>query len=321
MHVLVRDDRRVAVHRTATRAGWLASAGIVDGDVERTIVFCHSAPGAGIFDPDPVETQARDVTLLAVDRPGYGGSDPIPDGEWATVGVGRRRHRLRAGRAPREAGGGRRVVGRRSRCPGARGASAGARRPGRRRGDAGAAGGGAVDLALDTSWRSRPCAGHRRAKSTPLSRNTWPGSCRRIRSRTRRSSSSRRVRRTLMLSEPRRRVRASARCSGSRSCRAPTGLAADIAGYCLQPWGFEPGEVEAKVLLLYGSRDPVAGPKHGRWWKEQLPDSRLEVSPGSGHLLIVPLWHRVLSHLAPGRARATAERDIAAERLGRSRRR
>jgi pimeloyl-ACP methyl ester carboxylesterase len=81
------------------------------------------------------------------------------------------------------------------------------------------------------------------------------------------------------------------------------GLAADIAGYCLQPWGFEPAAVEAKTLLLYGSRDALADPRHGRWWQSQLPDARLEIAPGAGHLLVVPMWARVLAHLAPDRPR------------------
>jgi pimeloyl-ACP methyl ester carboxylesterase len=78
-----------------------------------------------------------------------------------------------------------------------------------------------------------------------------------------------------------------------------TGMAADIAGYCLQPWGFEPGDAKAKTLLLYGARDATAGPRHGSWWQERLPDARLEVVPGAGHLLVIPMWERVLSHLAP----------------------
>jgi pimeloyl-ACP methyl ester carboxylesterase len=81
------------------------------------------------------------------------------------------------------------------------------------------------------------------------------------------------------------------------------GLAADIAGYCLQPWGFEPEAVKAETLLLYGSRDPLAGPRHGRWWLERLPDARLEIEPGAGHLLVIPTWRRALAHLAPDRAR------------------
>jgi pimeloyl-ACP methyl ester carboxylesterase len=81
------------------------------------------------------------------------------------------------------------------------------------------------------------------------------------------------------------------------------GLASDIAGYSLQPWGFELDAVQAKTLLLYGSKDPIAGSRHGTWWQKHLPNARLEVVPGAGHLLVIPMWHRVLSHLAPGAKR------------------
>ena len=90
------------------------------------------------------------------------------------------------------------------------------------------------------------------------------------------------------------------------------GLAADIAGYCLQPWGFQPESVEAETLLLYGTRDPVAGPAHGRWWEERLPDARLEVVPGAGHLL--PVWGRALAHLAPQRPRLRVLAGLGDER-------
>jgi hypothetical protein len=69
----------------------------------------------------------------------------------------------------------------------------------------------------------------------------------------------------------------------------------------LQPWGFEPEAVQAKTLLLYGSRDPLAGPQHGRWWYSRLPNASLEVVPGAGHLLVVPMWARALSHVSPDR--------------------
>jgi pimeloyl-ACP methyl ester carboxylesterase len=81
------------------------------------------------------------------------------------------------------------------------------------------------------------------------------------------------------------------------------GLAADIAGYCVQPWGFEPEEVRAPTLLLYGSHDPIADPRHGRWWKSRLPNARLEIAHGAGHLLLIPKWARVLAELAPDRPR------------------
>ena len=78
-----------------------------------------------------------------------------------------------------------------------------------------------------------------------------------------------------------------------------TGLAADIARYSLQPWGFDLSEVRPKTLLLYGSQDPIAASRHGRWWQQRLPDARLEMVPQAGHLLVIPMWQRVLSHLAP----------------------
>lgn len=82
-------------------------------------------------------------------------------------------------------------------------------------------------------------------------------------------------------------------------------MAADIAGFSLQPWGFEPGEVQAKTLLLYGAADPVAGHKHASWWHARLPNSRVEMVPAAGHMLVIPLWRRVLSHLAPGSSKAS----------------
>jgi pimeloyl-ACP methyl ester carboxylesterase len=76
-----------------------------------------------------------------------------------------------------------------------------------------------------------------------------------------------------------------------------TGLVSDMAGYTMRPWGFEPADVRAETLLLYGSADPITGPDHGKWWQRQLPNAHLEVVSGAGHLLITPRWESVLSHL------------------------
>jgi pimeloyl-ACP methyl ester carboxylesterase len=81
--------------------------------------------------------------------------------------------------------------------------------------------------------------------------------------------------------------------------QGPAGMAADIAGYALQPWGFEPGDVRQKTLLVYGGADSQLPSRHGRWWQQQLPDARLEMVPNVGHLVIVPMWKRLLSFLAP----------------------
>jgi pimeloyl-ACP methyl ester carboxylesterase len=77
------------------------------------------------------------------------------------------------------------------------------------------------------------------------------------------------------------------------------GLTADVASCFLQPWGFQPEQVSAKTLLLYGAKDSIAGPRHGKWYQQRIPNSRYEQVPGAGHLLVVPVWRRVLFHLAP----------------------
>jgi pimeloyl-ACP methyl ester carboxylesterase len=62
--------------------------------------------------------------------------------------------------------------------------------------------------------------------------------------------------------------------------------------------------VPAKTLLLYGTTDEHAGAKDARWWKAQLGDARIEMSPGRGRDDLLPgLWPRVLSFLAPGALR------------------
>ncbi len=66
------SGRTVALHRLA------------EGDGP-TVVFNHAAPGSGAFDPDPAETARRRITLLAVDRPGYGDSEPLDGDQLSTV--------------------------------------------------------------------------------------------------------------------------------------------------------------------------------------------------------------------------------------------
>jgi pimeloyl-ACP methyl ester carboxylesterase len=51
----------------------------------RLVVFCHPTPGAGLFDPDPVVTSRSGLGFLSVDRPGYGGSDPLGADESPTI--------------------------------------------------------------------------------------------------------------------------------------------------------------------------------------------------------------------------------------------
>jgi len=62
--------------------------------------------------------------------------------------------------------------------------------------------------------------------------------------------------------------------------------------------------VTAKTLLLFGSADPATGSRHGRAWQKRLANARLEMVPKGGHDLLEAMWHRITSHVAPGRKRA-----------------
>jgi pimeloyl-ACP methyl ester carboxylesterase len=296
------SGRRVAVHRTTTGRAWFPAERTSADAENRLVVLCHSAPGAGNFDPDPAATRARNVTLLSVDRPGYGGSQPVAAGAWATVAsaaddlatVLDGLHVDRVGVAGWSAGG--RIA-----------LALAARRP------------DLVDrvavLATPAADAEVPCLASvtrdvlehlsplapdeahaelgKRLDSvipedphSPESLSLF-GACAADEAATLRADGVQ-----ARLGEMLR----AAFVQGAR------GLAADIAGYSLQPWGFEPERVQADTLLLYGSRDPLAGPQHGRWWQSRLPNARLEVVSGAGHLLVVPMWARVLSHLAPAGA-------------------
>lgn len=68
--------------------------------------------------------------------------------------------------------------------------------------------------------------------------------------------------------------------------------------------GVDPTDVHARVLLLFGARDPATGSAHGRKWQRALPSARLEMVPDGDADLVGRMWSRALSHLAPGRTRA-----------------
>jgi pimeloyl-ACP methyl ester carboxylesterase len=300
VRIVLQSGRRIGVHRTTTHAAWQVGDGGGASVEERTVVFCHSAPGAGIFDPNPAQTRARHVRLLSVDRPGYGRSDPLAPDAWSTVGSAA--DDLAAVLDELEVG---------------------------RVGVLGWSAGGRVALAL--AARRPDLVDRVVVVGTPAPDGEIPWLdpeqrhlLERLRTLAPKDSHAELTGRleALIPTDPfaaealwllaagesdrpaldregvRERLGAMLEAAFSQGAR---GLAADIAGYCLRPWGFEPEEVEAKTLLLYGARDPLAGPRHGRWWQRRLPNVRLEVAPGLGHLLVVPMWPRILAHLAPGR--------------------
>lgn len=283
----LRDGRRVAVY---------VNEGPTDGP---TVLFCHAAPGAGLLDPAP-EITARRVTLVGVDRPGYGGSDPLPEGEWPSVAA-----------AADDAA---EVLARLG------------------RGHAGVVGwsaGGRVALAL--AARHPDLVDRVVVVGTPAPNEEVPwippehvATLDALRTLEPEQVLAALTEQLGPMAEAAKDPEVALELIGRSPAdeealavpgvrdqllatieaafvQGPGGLVADIAGYTLRPWGFDPAAVQAEALLLHGSADPVAGAEHGRWWQQHLRAATLETVPGAGHLVIVPTWQRIISQLAPAR--------------------
>jgi pimeloyl-ACP methyl ester carboxylesterase len=76
------------------------------------------------------------------------------------------------------------------------------------------------------------------------------------------------------------------------------GLAHDIALQVTPP-DVELGDVVCPVLLWYGTLDRDAPPAFGHWLAAHLPDATLDVIDGAGHCLILPRWAEILRAVVP----------------------
>lgn len=269
---------------------------LAEGDSEKTIVFCHPGPGAGNLDPVPEETARRKVTLLSVDRPGYGESEMVQGDIWATIGsaaddiaeILRKIHVESASVVGWSAGG--RIA-----------LALAARHP------------DLVDrvvvLATPAPDEAVPWIPAEQKQGVEALRGLCPAEAYaqlgehllpdHPTNEDYLSLMGRSPADDAALAMPGATERITHMMQAAFA-QGTAGLAADIVSYCLCPWGFTPAEVQAKTLCLYGAKDPIAGSRHGNWWQKNLPDARLEMVPDAGHLLILLMWKRVLSHLAPG---------------------
>jgi pimeloyl-ACP methyl ester carboxylesterase len=63
-------------------------------------------------------------------------------------------------------------------------------------------------------------------------------------------------------------------------------------------WTFDPSEVESKVVLWYGDCDDVVASSVGVALAEQLPNASLEIIEGASHLLPLVHWSTLIEELA-----------------------
>jgi pimeloyl-ACP methyl ester carboxylesterase len=293
-----REDRPKADLLTLEAGRKVAVQVLSEAEGGRTVVLCHPAPGSGRFDPDPAETTARAVRLLALDRPGYGESERLPLRQWPTVtgaaedliAVLQHYDVSAAGVAGWSAGG--RVA-----------LAAASLRP------------DLIDRVVlvgtpapdeEVPWMPPEAREGLAALRGLPPEEARAGLEEQFATMVRLNPASVEALELLgasdadreALERPGARARLALMLEGAFR-QGAAGLADDIAAYTLQDWGFQLAEVRAKTLLLYGSRDPVAGSRHATWWQKRLPAARVEMVPGAGHLLITRMWGRALSHLAP----------------------
>jgi pimeloyl-ACP methyl ester carboxylesterase len=66
----------------------------------------------------------------------------------------------------------------------------------------------------------------------------------------------------------------------------PDGMIDDDLAY-VAPWGFDPGQVSAHVLILQGSQDRIVPSSHGKWLARQIRSAELWLRPDDGHISIL----------------------------------
>ncbi len=274
--VVTDSGRRISVRVT----------GPADG---RPVLLCHSAPGSRLFDPDPRVSAAAKIRLITPDRPGYGESERLPEGIAPTIPVWA------------------------DDCAavldhfGIRGVAV-----------AGWSAGGRVALALAARRPDLVQSVAVIATPAPDEEVRWIG----VEQQAMIAALSTDPDTALttleqmlipMTADPAGRLGmvgggpADETALGNSTLRTEVeamlaaafaqgsvGLAADLASYTLQPWGFDPRAVGAPVRCWYGDADAVVSPAHGQWWADHVADGRLTVVPDVGHLLLRPVWADVL---------------------------
>lgn len=276
------DGRRLALHQ------------LVDGDRNKAVLFCHPVPGSGHLVPNEDETLKRRVSLYAIDRAGYAASDPLPPGHSASLdhAAADVAHVIKTvsehpiGVLGWSAGGlvAAALAANHPECVD-RLVLVGTPAPNDQ--------GVCLPDALGQSLGLSPTP-HADALDMPpaSSIETYD-----IKTLT-----------NMMLGVSDADVASDNYADIERKLEAMVqhgmlqGTAAirqEIQGFYLNTLDINADAIQAKTLVLNGSKDPFAAHRQATWWKGHLPNARLEMVPNAGHLLIFKVWKRALSHLAP----------------------
>jgi pimeloyl-ACP methyl ester carboxylesterase len=84
---------------------------------------------------------------------------------------------------------------------------------------------------------------------------------------------------------------------GPAVAAGPGGLVDDHLA-CVAPWGFDPAQVIAPVLVLHGDADRVVPSSHSRWLASHCPTAELRLSPDAGHISVLDAGEAAMDWLA-----------------------
>lgn len=76
------------------------------------------------------------------------------------------------------------------------------------------------------------------------------------------------------------------------------GLATEMRLLFSLPWGFEPGRIQVRTSLWYGADDTLTPPSAGEYLHSEIGGSRLVVFPGEGHMAAFTHWQQIVGDLA-----------------------
>jgi pimeloyl-ACP methyl ester carboxylesterase len=247
------------------------------------VLFLHPSPGSRLFCPDVEATTRAGARLITVDRPGYGGSDPVSDPTLYgfAADLARLVDHLWLGQFP--------VVG--WSC------------------------GGQYAAACAARFGERVTKVALVATPAPDAEVPWLSPSARALSRMaavepQKALAAATDAEAPLVTAPHKAgerwdspsdVSARRQPAVDRALRAmwqeglrngAKGMAADLVAGS-RPWNFLPTDMVTPARLFYGDDDVVVGPKHGQWWERTLPNADLTVIKG-GHLIPFAAWPDML---------------------------
>lgn len=272
----------------------------------RLVLFFHPTPGAGAFDPNPTLTSTWGAQFVAIDRPGYGGSDPISRDGAASIqsfADDAAEFIKRSEQIARETSnadyGQVGVVG--WGTGGAVALSLAARHSDLidRVAIVSLSKPRALDdkLRLHSTWRERPSVFSASAADFDelLERPDVP-----VAAATLFADS-------LSRHYPGLRNRLE-HMVGDAFIGGTAGVASDLAAVRDSSWTSELGNISAATVLIYGQHDDVGAKGNGDWYRRRINGARVATVEDTEKLAIVGAWSRILRHVAPDDNKALGAR-------------